>query len=217
MELFHPPLPADLVTFNVRGRIFQTTLTTLRRFPESVLYKMVQYEQERNRATPAEPPSQKAFFIDRDPDLFAAILRYHDTEQYVGEPLNSTVSRMAKLLLLEAQYLNLPSLEQEILLEKGSVEKYEFCSISSNNPSNCSIPIDLEATRVYAKQTLDALFTSQGLRSLLSRLSEELSDRNNAQPDDGYRWTLWAVTLFGAHSVPTVYHINVILKGTKEY
>src|SRR5437762_4666597 len=77
MTLFHPPLPNDLVTFNVRGRIFQTTLTTLRRFEDSILYKMVQYEQQRLKSTPAETSSPEAFFVDRDPDHFAAILLYH--------------------------------------------------------------------------------------------------------------------------------------------
>src|SRR5271169_3251383 len=113
MPLLHPPLPADLVTFNVRGRVFQTTLTTLRRFPDSILYKMVGYEQQRNRATSSES-SYDAFFIDRDPDLFAAILRYHDTDKYVGKAL-STVNVsvacpcvvMPEALLLEAQYYNI--------------------------------------------------------------------------------------------------------------
>src|SRR5205814_942831 len=80
MPLLHPPLPDDLVTFDVRGRVFRTTLTTLRRFPESVLYKMVQYEQRRNRST-SESASGDAFFVDRDPDLFAEILRFHDTDK----------------------------------------------------------------------------------------------------------------------------------------
>src|SRR5271154_1271713 len=42
MKILPPPLPDALVTFNVRSRTFQTTLTTLRRFPGSVLYKMIE-------------------------------------------------------------------------------------------------------------------------------------------------------------------------------
>jgi BTB/POZ domain len=85
MKLLHPRLLDHLVTFNVRGRIFQTTLTTLRRFPHSIIYKMVDYDRHRNRVmSPQSSESPLAendtFFIDRDPDLFAAILHYHDTE-----------------------------------------------------------------------------------------------------------------------------------------
>lgn len=85
MKLLHPPLPEDLVTFNVRGRIFQTTLTTLRRFPESILYKMVEFEQQRQRAPSNDSSHENVFFIGRDPDLFAAILRYHDTSSYISD------------------------------------------------------------------------------------------------------------------------------------
>src|SRR5271169_688894 len=129
-KVLHPPLPADLVTFNVRGRIFQTTVSTLRHFPDSILYKMVEYEQRRLRLTSDETGSSPAFFIDRDSDHFAEILRYHDTLEYLGkveiptdDKVKSTITPQS--LLLEAQYYNIPSLEQKIVLKQSRSVIYE--------------------------------------------------------------------------------------------
>jgi hypothetical protein len=205
MELFHPPHPADLVTFDVRGRIFRTTLTTLRRFPDSVLYKMVQYEQQRNRATPPESLNQKAFFIDRDPDLFAAILRYHDTEEYQTPPAHITPAS----LKLEAQYYNLQSLENEILVAKSTSDKYEFLCLTQAGQQNYSIPLSPEIARAAVPNL--AGLTASPLNVIIA-VAAELEERNNNHPPDQYRWTLWAITGVGGYNQP----INVILKGERE-
>ena len=109
----------DVVTFNVRGHTFQTTLTNLRQFPESVLYKMVGWERKNITSAPQESTAGDAFFIDRDADLFAAILRYYDTNDYTDGSLEDASSCNTlhpvtpKSLLLE-QYYNIQSLEQKI-------------------------------------------------------------------------------------------------------
>jgi hypothetical protein len=73
----HPP--DDIVMFNVHSRIFQTTLTTLHRFPDSVMYKMIEWSEEKHDPSPSMgslmPPE---YYID--PDWFSAILHYHDTD-----------------------------------------------------------------------------------------------------------------------------------------
>src|SRR5271169_1163026 len=74
-----------------------------------------------------------AFFVDRDPDLFAAILRFHDTGECIACELSGATEGRFEVtpnsLLREAQYYNMPSLEQQIL--NGSSDrpavKYEYC------------------------------------------------------------------------------------------
>jgi hypothetical protein len=231
MTLFHPPLPADLVTFNVRGHVFQTTLTTLRRFSESVLYKMVEYEQQRDRATSAGE-SYDAFFIDRDPDLFAAILRYHDTDEYVGAALSTagneastscTCAVTPEALLLEAQYYNIQSLEEKITSKQSSFVKYpikyECCSIIPGHLGSfayskahlSSVPISEDAVKTYSfDHALNSL--EFGDRDLIETIQEVVNKKNRQNSGNGYNWTLSAAV---TAKQDQNYGAMIILKGEK--
>jgi len=164
---------------------------------------MVQYEQQRNRATPPESIGQKAFFIDRDPDLFAAILRYHDTEEYQTPPASITPAS----LRLEAQYYNLQSLEDEIPVTESSSDKYEICCVGQ--PSY-SVPLSEETAKAINPNLM--AFVQLGSTRLVILLAEELRKRNTVEPPDGYRWTLW--TVLGMMATEQS-HTNVIFKGEK--
>lgn len=236
MKPLYPPLPDDLVTFNVRGRIFQTTLTTLRRFPDSVIYKMVEYEQHRNRRASSESPNNVSptndtFFIDRDPDLFAAILHYHDTEQYIGEGLPSTskISKVGpstvtpKSLLLEAQYYNIESLEQDITvdqsLERDLAVKYEYyCCYINISPylyqpvmvqvvHEEGIPVSEEGAASYRikERGLDGLVWAKP--DIIRKIAEVLKQKNTNT--EGYHWTIFATMCKDENTM------GVIFKGEK--
>jgi len=210
MSLLHPPLPQDLVIFNVRGRIFQTTLTTLRRFPESILCKMVEYEQSRNRVASAEPdPStQQAFFIDRDPDHFAAILHYHDTEEYFRAATGSSPFMSRKSLLREAQYYNIEPLEQDLSNDEFKSTKYQYSVFMEyyESPDHYSFPITEGTSDTYTSKGLDALIKADA--SLLRRIDIHVKERNEA--NDGYTWTVLAVC-----DVPDCHNVGVVWKGEK--
>lgn len=196
MGLLHPPFPDDLVTFNVRGRIFQTTLTTLRRFPESVLCKMIKYEQERNRAASSEPTGQQAFFIDRDADLFAAILRFHDTEEYEIPPSNITPQSLRR----EAVYYNLQSLEEQIIVQESLSDKYQFCYLSSCDPYRLTLTLSNDAIKANSYSGFEKLnLDIKGTPLVIQLIEGELRIRNSHV--DGYHWTLWAVTGAGIESL----------------
>ena len=64
-----------IITLNVGGRVFSTTLTTLLSHPDSVLARMFS-----NDGSAVMPPAMTDasghYFIDRDPDAFAVILNY---------------------------------------------------------------------------------------------------------------------------------------------
>ena len=213
MTLLHPPLPDDLVTFNVRGRIFQTTLTTLRSFEESILYKMVKYEQQRLRATPES--SSDVFFIDRDPDHFAAILRYHDGVEYLGD-IQSIVT--SKSLLLEAQYYNIQPLEEELRThEQSPAVKYEYCMLWDNSFRTTSwerdgtmiiSPLSEEAMKNYDGHALDGLLNASGF-GLISRVNQLVQHKNDA-PGELYNWSLCSATIVEERFA------GIVLRGDKK-
>lgn len=229
MPLHHPPLPDDLVTFNVRGRIFQTTLTTLRRFRDSILYKMVKYEQQRMRTTSTESSSQEAFFVDRDPNHFGAILRYHDTNEYSIQTLATAIDAHGagcsgvtpRSLLPEAQYYNIPSLEEAIELEMHTpAVKYEYCIIvpSGHDPTLgrwqlstvqlYHFALSEEAAKTYVHHALDGLLDSGN--SCLFETIDEIAKHKNLEYDD-YNWSLWAATSAGEQK-----NMAIILRGDRK-
>jgi hypothetical protein len=229
MPLHYPPLPDDLVTFNVRGRIFQTTLTTLRRFRESILYKMVEYEQQRMRTTSTESSSHEAFFVDRDPDHFASILRYHDTNEYSSQtlatdPRGTQYSVVTpRSLLLEAQYYNIPSLEEAIVREmKSPAVTYEYCIIMPHPdippphnvrwaPENVDVEyfqLSEAAGQTYSHRALDGLLDS-GNYHLFGTVVHILGDREERLKD--YEWTLWAARSAGEEK-----NMAIILRGDRK-
>ena len=233
MKLVHPPLPDDLVTFNVRGRTFQTTLTTLRRFPESVLYKMIEWEQNIHKVTSDESSCQDAFFIDRDPDLFAAILRYHDTDEYLGDSLHDVPSESLQAvtprsLLLEAQYYNIKTLEQKIIEKQPSSTSvmYTLCIIKPHRYPDIDkswgswsvdlsyLPLSEEGAKSYsADRALNGLDLGNGY--LHGTIKQMVDRRNAANQPEGYKWTISAVTA-NCERIDRAEGVGVILKGEKQ-
>lgn len=165
---------------------------------------MVEYEQNRNRATTPEP-SKDVFFIDRDPDLFAAILHYHDTEEYVGEELAATASYTKHIvvnprsLLLEAQYYNLPSLEQEIRLKQSPQRqpgiKFEYCHCKLREQSS----VDQLATFPLSEELVKSLTTGPWTQldpAASVHCMKWLENKNESEVSNGgYYWALYWATL----------------------
>ena len=228
MKLIHPPYPDDLVTFNVRGRIFQTTLTTLRRFPESVLYKMVDWEQKSKRDTSSKSLHSEAFFIDRDPDLFATILHYHDTDKYFGGSFHDVPSSSGhygvtpKSLFLEAQYYNIQLLEREIMeKETASTVKYECCIVTADDYGGFSSQRVKLSNLPLSKEAVDGYLVDHALnglnlvdRYLLDTIMQFMTRWNTADTSNEYNWTIMAISTNGK-PVENAGGVIVILKGEK--
>jgi hypothetical protein len=64
---------SDRVKFNVGGRIFETTRSTILKYPDSVLAKHI--------GSMSQPDAEGHYFIDRNADVFAAILDYYRSGQ----------------------------------------------------------------------------------------------------------------------------------------
>jgi BTB/POZ domain len=209
MPLIHPAPPDDLVTFNVRGRHFQTTRTTLRRFPDSIFLKMVDYAQHRNQFPPAETQTPGSFFIDRDPDLFAAILRYHDMVEFDIESLCSggeanTLPVTRKLLFQEAEYYNIQNLLDSITNIKSSpFVKYEYYVLvpykkrGSDTASRYCPPDDCfelseEIGKSYTTSALGRLQYADS--TLLDQIQSTIAIKSRSSDGAEFRWTLWTAT-----------------------
>jgi hypothetical protein len=196
--------PDDLVTFNVRGRHFQTTITTLRRFPDSVLFKMMEYAEPQHQSTLAARQTPGSFFIDRDPDLFSAILRYHDMVEFDIESLctagsANTVTR--KLLSREAEYYNIQSLLDSITnITQSSLlvryqcyvfppSKYKEDKLFQHDFRHKPFELSEEIGKSYTASALDGLQYAD--YALLVELENIIFDKTHNSDDAGFRWTLW--------------------------
>jgi hypothetical protein len=60
---------SDRVKFNVGGQIFETTRSTLLKYPDSVLATHI--------APPWQPDAEGIYFFDRDPNVFTALLGFY--------------------------------------------------------------------------------------------------------------------------------------------
>ncbi|OLL25719.1 Potassium voltage-gated channel subfamily D member 1 [Neolecta irregularis DAH-3] len=98
----NPISPHDTVVFDVRGQKIRTTFTTLKKCPDSLLYKLVNYEIAKSGGPSNQMPAE--IFIDRDPDLFMTILRSYDKTLNC----NSVIDREA--VSRELEYFGLPKL-----------------------------------------------------------------------------------------------------------
>lgn len=86
---------APVVTVNVGGTLFTTALSTLRRFPDSLLGSMFSGRHQILRDKEEHP------FIDADPTLFRYILEYLRTEAIPPEDLALDMYKMASYFSIE--------------------------------------------------------------------------------------------------------------------
>ena len=99
---------SEIVTLDVGGTLFKTTRTTLGQYPEtSMLAAMFDPDSLR---PPALRDDNGAYFIDRNPKAFAAILSYLRT----GELFESYDGITMGEVLSEARYFGLQGLVDKI-------------------------------------------------------------------------------------------------------
>ena len=91
---------SDVIKLNVGGQIFETSLTTLQKEPDSMLAAMFS-----KRFKPLQQ-KEGAYFIDRDGTLFRHILNY----LRMGKISRDTIEEVGNDLLMEAEFYNLEGL-----------------------------------------------------------------------------------------------------------
>jgi len=97
----------EIVTLDVGGTLFKTTLTTLRQYPGSMLAAMI--DRSSGRA-PAMKSEDGSYFIDRNPKAFAAVLNYLRTKKVFACYDGVTLAEVA----FEADYFGLDELSAEL-------------------------------------------------------------------------------------------------------
>ena len=107
---------ADLISLNVGGTIFTTTLATLTKDPDSMLAAMFRSSD----LPPAKKDSNGCYFIDRSPRPFEVILDFLRTGH-----LNNLNGCTLRQLEVEADFFGLSGL-QEILRQKGQAPQAQY-------------------------------------------------------------------------------------------
>ncbi|KAI3897932.1 hypothetical protein MKW92_009603 [Papaver armeniacum] len=120
----------DKVRFNVRGRIFETTVTTLASVNRNSMFGAM-FDDEWN---PQPTEVNKEYFIDRNPDCFSVFLDLLGT----GE-LHVPPNLSEKLLCREAHYYGI--VDHVRRAKWGSFDGNRLslaCRVSGQPPGNCS-------------------------------------------------------------------------------
>ena len=92
-----------MITLNVGGTLFTTTVATLTQYPDSMLAAMFNPESGR---PPAEKDGQGNYFIDRDPEPFRVILSFLRNAKLPEEIIGCTLEQLE----WEATYFGLKEL-----------------------------------------------------------------------------------------------------------
>ena len=97
---------SDIVTLNVGGKIFATTLTTLNKMPQSMIGAMFSGEFT------AAKDANGHVFIDNDGSAFHVVLNFLRHSQLVVSDVE--LSQIHPQLLLDAEYYCLPELQSAV-------------------------------------------------------------------------------------------------------
>ncbi|KAI3949425.1 hypothetical protein MKW92_036413 [Papaver armeniacum] len=129
-------MTAEKVRFNVRGRIFETTATTLATARRDSMFGTM-FDDEwklQPRGDELVKPEEKEYFIDRDPDCFSVLLNLLGTGK-----LHVPCSVPEKLLYMEAHYYGL--LDHVRTAKWGDFDSNRLrlaSTVSGQAPGNCS-------------------------------------------------------------------------------
>ncbi|KAI3855894.1 hypothetical protein MKW98_007857 [Papaver atlanticum] len=129
-------MTAEKVRFNVRGRIFETTATTLATARRDSMFGAM-FDDEwkiQPRGDELVKPEEKEYFIDRDPDCFSVLLNLLGTGK-----LHVPCNIPEKLLYMEAHYYGL--LDQVRTAKWGDFDSNRLrlaSTVSGQAPGNCT-------------------------------------------------------------------------------
>merc|ERR1712117_39880 len=107
-------MSGQVITLNVGGTLFTTTITTLTKYPNSLLAAMFEPDSER---PPARKDKEGNFFIDGEPKPFEMILRFLRRGKLTEDIDGCTLEQLE----LEADYYGL----EELLKIIGERKKAE--------------------------------------------------------------------------------------------
>ena len=119
----------EVISLNVGGVIFTTSVTTLTHYPNSMLAAMFDMESER---PPARKDGQGNFFIDRDHEPFRVILSFLRSTRLSEVIVGCTLEQLE----WEADFFGLEEL-LKIIRERKKAEEEERKSAEQESPWEC--------------------------------------------------------------------------------
>ena len=118
----------EVVTLNVGGALFTTTVATLTKYPNSMLAAMFDQKSER---PPARKDNQGNFFIDAEPEPFKMILRFLRRGVLTEDLGGCTLEQLE----LEADYYGLEDLLKLIRMRKDEDDARPEATFSFTVPN----------------------------------------------------------------------------------
>ena len=159
----------SIVTLNVGGQNFQTTIHTLTKYPDSMLATM--FRHSKNGLSPMPKTQEGHYFLDADPDFFKVILNWlrlgiittNDSNLYTG-------------VIALADYLGLDQLKNAIEEKKKTNVIREWKKQIGQN-----------AQKSRENEQLQQLVNSTKSIQLNQQVvASRLSKRNNRNPRSSY-------------------------------
>ena len=159
----------SIVTLNVGGQNFQTTIHTLTKYPDSMLATM--FRHSKNGLSPMPKTQEGHYFLDADPDFFKVILNWlrlgiittNDSNLYTG-------------VIALADYLGLDQLKNAIEEKKKTNVIREWKKQIGQN-----------AQKSRENEQLQQLVNSTKRIQLDQQfVASRLSKRNNRNPRSSY-------------------------------
>ena len=162
----------SIVTLNVGGQIFQTTIHALTKYPDSMLATM--FRHSKNGLSPMPKTQEGHYFLDADPDFFKVILNWlrlgiittNDSNLYTG-------------VIALADYLGLDQLKNAIeerkktnAIQERKKQIGQNAQKSRENEQLQQLVNSTERIQLYQLESLNQ--------------ASRLSKRNNRNPRSSY-------------------------------
>ena len=162
----------SIVTLNVGGQNFQTTIHTLTKYPDSMLATM--FRHSKNGLSPMPKTQEGHYFLDADPDFFKVILNWlrlgiittNDSNLYTG-------------VIALADYLGLDQL-------KNAIEERKKTNAIQERKKQIGQNAQKSRENEQLQQLVDSTKRIQVHQLQAQNQAFRLSKRNNRNPRSSY-------------------------------
>merc|ERR1712117_724967 len=137
-------MSGQVITLNVGGTLFTTTITTLTKYPNSLLAAMFEPDSE---CPPARKDKEGNFFIDGEPKPFEMILRFLRRGKLTEDIDGCTLEQLE----LEADYYGLEELLKIVQARKKAERKSEEEEKEKKRPKMTTMEYKEKAIRLMDK------------------------------------------------------------------
>ena len=162
----------SIVTLNVGGQIFQTTMHTLTKYPDSMLATM--FRHSKSGLSPLPKTQEGHYFLDADPDFFKVILNWLRLSKITTNDSNLHIG-----VIELADYLGLDQLKIAIEERKKTIVIQERKKQHGKNAQN------IQKSR--ENEQLQQLVNNTGIIKIYQEeAARRATKKNNHRPRSSY-------------------------------